>query len=95
MLCRYIVKFNSDNALRIGRGLDNQLILNDISVSRNHSVIKLDQNYNLVLEDNNSKFGTLVLIQAEEIEILKGRRINSSRGNRNIKRKTFNNSSRN
>ena len=73
MLCRYIVKFNSDNALRIGRGLDNQLILNDISVSRNHSVISLDQNYNLVLEDNNSKFGTLVLIQAEEIEILKGR----------------------
>ena len=72
-LCRYLVKFNTDNTLKIGRGLDNQLILNDISVSRNHSIIKLDQSNNLILEDNNSKFGTLVLVQAEEIEILKGK----------------------
>ena len=72
-LCRYLVKFDKENILRIGRGLDNQLILNDISVSRNHCAIKLDENYNLILEDNNSKFGSLVLVQAEEIEILKGK----------------------
>ena len=72
-LCRYLVKFDQDNILRIGRGLDNQLILNDISVSRNHCIIKLDENYNLILEDCNSKFGSLILIQAEEIEILKGK----------------------
>ena len=72
-LCRYLVKFDKENILRIGRGLDNQLILNDISVSRNHCTIKLDENYNLILDDNNSKFGSLVLVQAEEIEILKGR----------------------
>ena len=72
-LCRYLVKFNEDNTLKIGRGLDNQLILNDISVSRNHCLIRIDQGYNLILEDCNSKFGSLVLIQAEEIEILKGK----------------------
>ena len=72
-LCRYLVKFNQDNTLKIGRGLDNQLILNDISVSRNHCLIKIDPSYNLILEDCNSKFGSLVLIQAEEIEILRGK----------------------
>ena len=72
-LCRYLVKFDKENILRIGRGLDNQLILNDISVSRNHCIIKLDDNYNLILEDCNSKFGSLILIQSEEIEILKGK----------------------
>ena len=79
-LNRYIVKFNSDNTLKIGRGLENQLILNDISVSRNHSLIKLDQSYNVILEDNNSKFGTLVLIQAKEIEILKGKTLTIQSG---------------
>ena len=72
-LCRYLVKFNEDNTLKIGRGLDNQLILNDISVSRNHCLIRIDQGYNLILEDCNSKFGSLILVQAEEIEILKGK----------------------
>ena len=79
-LCRYEVKFNSDNILKIGRGLDNQLILNDISVSRNHSIIRLDQSNNLILEDNNSKFGSLVLIQAEEIEVLKGKTLTIQTG---------------
>ena len=79
-LCRYLVKFNPDGILKIGRGLDNQLILNDISVSRTHCLISLDQSYNLILEDCNSKFGSLVLIQAEEIEILKGKTLTIQAG---------------
>ena len=79
-LCRYLVKFNEDNTLKIGRALDNQLILNDISVSRNHCLIRIDQGYNLILEDCNSKFGSLVLIQAEEIEILKGKTLTIQSG---------------
>ena len=79
-LTRYTVKFNSDNILKLGRGLENQLILNDISVSRNHSLIKLDKSNNLILEDNNSKFGTLILIQAKEIEILKGKTLTIQTG---------------
>ena len=70
---RYLVNFDENNIIKIGRGLEMQLILNDISVSRNHCQLKLDEEGNLILEDNNSKFGTLVLIQAKSIEILKGK----------------------
>lgn len=69
---RYLVKFDQNNVIKIGRGLEMQLILNDISVSRNHCQLKVDDDYNIILEDCNSKFGTLVLIQAESLEILKG-----------------------
>ena len=69
---RYLVKFDQNNVIKIGRGLEMQLILNDISVSRNHCQLKVDEDYNIILEDCNSKFGTLVLMQAESLEILKG-----------------------
>ena len=49
-----------------------QLNLNDISVSRNHCQLKLEEDGAIYLEDSNSKFGSLVLIQAEAFEILKG-----------------------
>ena len=69
---RYLVKFDKNNVMKIGRALEMQLILNDISVSRNHCQFKLEEDGNIILEDNNSKFGSLVLIQAEAVEILKG-----------------------
>ena len=69
---RYLVKFDSNNNMKIGRGLEMQLILNDISVSRNHCQLKIGDDGNIIMEDNNSKFGSLVLLQAEMIEILKG-----------------------
>ena len=69
---RYLVKFDKNNIMKIGRALEMQLILNDISVSRNHCQLRLEDDGNIVLEDNNSKFGTLVLLQTEAIEILKG-----------------------
>ena len=69
---RYLVKFEKNNIMKIGRALEMQLILNDISVSRNHCQLKLEEDGSIFLEDNNSKFGTLILIQAETLEILKG-----------------------
>ena len=70
---RYLVKFDKNNIMKIGRALEMQLILNDISVSRNHCQLKIEEEDGcIIMEDNNSKFGTLVLIQAETIEILKG-----------------------
>jgi hypothetical protein len=70
---RYFVKFDENNVLKIGRGLEMQLILNDISVSRNHCQLKIDEDGKIILQDSNSKFGSLVLIQADMIEILKGK----------------------
>ena len=68
---RFLVKFDKNNILKVGRGLETQLVLNDISVSRNHCQFKIEDDGSVSLEDNNSKFGSLVLIQ-KEIEILKG-----------------------
>ena len=47
---------------KIGRGLDQDLRINDISVSRNHATIKYKDN-SFILDDNYSKFGTLVMIK--------------------------------
>ena len=89
---RYLVKFDKNNIMKIGRALEMQLILNDISVSRNHCQIKLDEDGNLILEDNNSKFGSLVLLQTETIEILKGQiltiQIGTNYLNLSLKKKT-------
>lgn len=47
---------------KLGRGHESDLRINDISVSRCHAKIKLE-NGRFLLEDNNSKFGTLVLVK--------------------------------
>ena len=74
---RYIVKLDNNNEMKIGRGLDNQLILNEITVSRNHCLLNLQKNkfgnYELKMEDQSSKFGSLVLLQLNKIEIIKGK----------------------
>ena len=74
---RSIVKFNKDNTLLIGRGLENQLVINEITVSRTHCLLTLQKNKygkkELKLEDDGSKFGTLVLLQSQRYEIIKGR----------------------
>ena len=89
---RYLVKFDKNNIMKIGRALEMQLILNDISVSRNHCQLKIEDDGIIVMEDNNSKFGSLVLLQAEMIEILKGKTLTIQVGtnylNINLKQKT-------
>jgi len=76
---RFLVKFNENNILKIGRSLEMQLILNDISVSRNHCHLIINDDGDVILEDNSSRFGSLVLIQ-DEIEILKGHKLHVQAG---------------
>ena len=71
---RYIVKF-CKNILKIGRGLEMNLILDDLSISRKQCQLEINENGDVYLQDNNSKFGTLVLVQAKSIEILKGQNL--------------------
>ena len=66
---RYIAKF-SNNKLKIGRGIDMDLIMNDLSISRNHCHLEITDTGEILLKDVNSKFGTLILIQAKKMEIL-------------------------
>jgi len=51
----------------MGRGHDSDVRINDISVSRTHSCLIL-QNKKVLLKDLRSKFGTLILVQ-KEIEV--------------------------
>jgi pSer/pThr/pTyr-binding forkhead associated (FHA) protein len=50
------------DVFKLGRGHESDLRINDISVSRCHAKIKLE-NGKFLLEDNQSKFGTLVLVK--------------------------------
>ena len=50
------------DSFKLGRGHESDLRINDISVSRCHAIIKFKDN-RFQLEDNLSKFGTLVLVK--------------------------------
>ncbi len=50
------------DSFKLGRGHESDLRINDISVSRCHAIIKFKDN-KFQLEDNLSKFGTLVLVK--------------------------------
>lgn len=59
----HVLNLNGDKSkYRIGRGHDNDIRISDISVSRFHAFI-VKENNGLVLKDNRSKFGTLVMVK--------------------------------
>jgi len=57
--CLHVICPDSNNPVRMGRGHQCEIRLQDISVSRLHSEIKL-LGSDFYLSDANSKFGTLV-----------------------------------
>ena len=65
----YVVSLNVSKKIKIGRGHDSSILLSDISVSRIHCLMVVDGK-NVYLEDNNSKFGTLILIQSPVIKLV-------------------------
>ena len=82
---RCIIKFTKDNQIYIGRGLENQLVLNEITVSRTHCLLTAQRNKlgkkELKLEDYESKFGTLILLQSNKYEIIRGQPLHVQIGN--------------
>ena len=61
---------NSNKKMKLGRGHDCDILLSDISVSRVHCFLLADGlKKNLFIIDNDSKFGTLVLVQSPFIKI--------------------------
>jgi hypothetical protein len=59
----------NNGKIRLGRGHDSDVLLSDVSVSRIHCLLSIE-NKNVFIEDNNSKFGTLILIQAPSIQMI-------------------------
>lgn len=57
----YIINTEKSKEIKIGRGQDSDVrIVDDISVSRCHAIIRKNLKGEYMLEDNSSKFGTLV-----------------------------------
>ena len=67
----YIVNLDrpdNENTITIGRGHDCHLLLSDISVSRWHCFLTVDKKAKKIfIHDNNSKFGTLILVQTKNM----------------------------
>lgn len=57
----HVINLIERNEIKLGRGHESDVRISDISVSRLHGLLKFNDG-NLILEDNNSKFGTLVRI---------------------------------
>lgn len=55
----YIIHLKDKQSIKLGRANDSDVRMTDISVSRNHATLKLFNGY-LYLQDNSSKFGTLI-----------------------------------
>ena len=70
-LNKYIYVVNLDipnNKINLGRGHSSNVLLNDISVSRLHCFLNIDKNAKKIfISDNNSKFGTLILVKTDNI----------------------------
>ena len=58
----YLVIFKDKNKLKLGRSTDSDVRLNDISISRHHANL-VERSDGIYLEDNNSKFGSLLMIE--------------------------------
>ena len=66
----YVVSLKNKK-MKMGRGHESDVLLSDISVSRVHCFLIIE-NKKVYLQDNNSKFGSLILIQFPIIKILEG-----------------------
>ena len=64
----YVISLEKNRKLKVGRGHESNVLLSDISVSRIHCYMVVE-NHKVFLEDNDSKFGTLILVQAPSIKI--------------------------
>ena len=64
----YAISLDKDRKIKIGRGHEARVLLSDISVSRVHCIMTVENNQ-VFIEDNDSKFGTLILVQTPNIII--------------------------
>lgn len=59
----HVISMSDKNFIRVGRGHDADIRVTDISVSRFHAKINKSQSGEFYVEDNKSKFGTLIQIR--------------------------------
>ncbi len=66
----YIINLIKNKNITIGRSVYCDIIIKNLSISRIHCNLKLDASDNKIyINDNNSKYGTVVLLQSDFMEI--------------------------
>jgi hypothetical protein len=65
----YIVSLDQNKKIFAGRAHDSNVVFSDTSVSRTHCIFTLEGK-NAFIQDNNSTFGTLILIQSPKIKLV-------------------------
>ena len=86
----FVVSLDKANQIiQIGRGNDNDLIIRESSVSRNHCKLKVLNN-KLFIEDIGSKYGTLILVQTPNIQLAENLELFLQIGNNFVKYKVYN-----
>ena len=65
----YVINLDKKKDIKIGRGHEANIILSDISISRVHCLLNV-YNKNVYLQDNEAKYGTLVLVQTPRLNII-------------------------
>jgi hypothetical protein len=58
----HVINFDASSLIKVGRAQIAEVRITDISVSRHHSSLKLCRDGSVSLNDNQSKFGTLLLL---------------------------------
>ena len=75
----FVIHFKESKPIKIGRASDADVRLSDISVSRSHALISINDGY-CVLTDTKSKFGTLVNA-GNKLCVLPGKPLSIQKGN--------------
>ena len=68
----YVVNFSNKSTIKIGRSHEVDLRIRDVTVSRLHATLELlniNNNNEIVLRDNKSKFGSIVELQCDKIPL--------------------------
>ena len=65
----YIISFDKQNSITIGRSQISDMKIADVTISRIHSILLRTKDNKLMIKDDDSKFGTLILLQAKNILI--------------------------
>mmetsp|Transcript_35932 Transcript_35932/g.86512 ORF Transcript_35932/g.86512 Transcript_35932/m.86512 type:complete len:380 (+) Transcript_35932:38-1177(+) len=60
----YVLSLSAGKVIRLGRGHSVDVRIPDVSISRCHATIRMDESGHCVLEDSGSKFGTLVAVRS-------------------------------
>ena len=65
----YVISLDTNCTMQCGRGQSTDILLSDVSVSRVHFNFIIEGN-NIFIKDNNSKYGTLILVQTPSIKLI-------------------------